>query len=123
MDGLFARSPSLPYVLPFALFAAWMTVGPQLGLSPLVGSIAWVASTLVVIPLATYSGTLAERYGHNIVGGLGLAISAIGLAYFATLDPGSSYWPFLVSTLLIGIGAPLALTPATTAIVASLPRE
>jgi EmrB/QacA subfamily drug resistance transporter len=78
---------------------------------------------VVVIPLATYSGTLAERYGHNRVGGIGLAISAVGLVYFATLDPGSSYWPFLVSTLLIGLGAPLALTPATTAIVASLPRE
>jgi nitrate/nitrite transporter NarK len=78
---------------------------------------------LLVIPLATYSGTLAERFGHNRVGGIGLAISAIGLLYFATLDPGSSYWPFLVSTLLIGLGAPLALTPATTAIVASLPRE
>jgi EmrB/QacA subfamily drug resistance transporter len=78
---------------------------------------------LVVIPLATYSGTLAERYGHNRVGSAGLAISAVGLLYFATLDPGSSYWPFLASTLLIGIGAPLALTPATTAIVSSLPSE
>ena len=91
--------------------------------SALTAAWALMPMAVVLIPLATYSGTLAERYGHNRVGGAGLAISAVGLVFFATLDPGSSYWPFLASTLLIGIGAPLALTPATTAIVASLPRE
>jgi EmrB/QacA subfamily drug resistance transporter len=91
--------------------------------SALTAAWALMPMAILIIPLATYSGTLAERYGHNRVGGAGLAISAIGLVYFSTLDPGSSYWPFLASTLLIGLGAPLALTPATTAIVASLPRE
>jgi predicted MFS family arabinose efflux permease len=91
--------------------------------SALTAAWALLPMAVLIIPLATYSGTLAERYGHNRIGGIGLAISAIGLLYFSTLDADSSYWPFLASTLLIGLGAPLALTPATTAIVGSLPRE
>jgi EmrB/QacA subfamily drug resistance transporter len=91
--------------------------------SALTAAFALLPMAVLIIPLATYSGTLAERFGHNRVGGAGLAISAVGLAYFATLDAGSGYWPFLASTLLIGLGAPLALTPATTAIVSSLPQE
>jgi hypothetical protein len=75
-----------------------------------------------MIPLAAVSGTMAERYGHKLVGGAGLAISALGFLAFATLGPDSGFLPFLGSTLLIGIGAPLAVTPATNAIVASLPR-
>ena len=43
-------------------------------------------------------------------------------ALFATLGTGSGYWPFLAATLVIGAGAALAMTPATNAIVSSLPR-
>ena len=37
--------------------------------------------------------------------------------------PGSGYLQFLAASLVIGVGAPLAMTPATNAIVASLPLE
>jgi predicted MFS family arabinose efflux permease len=66
---------------------------------------------------------MSERYGHKVVGGIGMLISAIGFLMFATLGADSGFLPFLAATLVIGVGAPLAMTPATTAIVASLPRE
>lgn len=50
-------------------------------------------------------------------------MSALGLLLFATLGADSGYVQFLVASLVIGVGAPLAMTPATTAIVASLPLE
>ena len=47
---------------------------------------------------------------------------AAGFGLFATLNPDSGYLSFLVATLVIGAGAALAMTPATNAIVGSLPR-
>jgi EmrB/QacA subfamily drug resistance transporter len=94
-----------------------------LGYSTLSAAVAMLPMTIVMIPLSAFAGTLAERYGHRLIGGSGLAISALGFLLFATLGPDSGYLQFLVASLVLGVGAPLAMTPATTAIVASLPRE
>ena len=63
---------------------------------------------------------LLERFGPGRVGplGLGAMARASGL-----LDAGtdSSYWLVLAGLVLLGVGAALATTPATTAIVSSLP--
>jgi hypothetical protein len=48
---------------------------------------------------------------------------ATGFVVMSTLDVGSSYWHFLAGLLPFGAGMALAGAPATTAIVASLPRE
>ncbi len=94
-----------------------------LGYSTLAAAVAMLPMTVVMIPLSAFAGTLAERYGHRVIGGSGLAVSALGFVLFATLGPDSGYLQFLVASLVLGVGAPLAMTPATTAIVASLPRE
>jgi hypothetical protein len=41
---------------------------------------------------------------------------------FAMLGTGTGFLPFVFVTIVIGVGAALAMTPATNAIVASLPR-
>ena len=53
----------------------------------------------------------------------GLFIAAAGFALFLTVTPGSSFWLFLATSLVLGLGIALAMTPATNAIVASLPPE
>src|SRR5213078_3746438 len=57
------------------------------------------------------------------VGPLGLLSMAGGFAIFSTLGTGSSYWPLLAGLVLLGAGAALATTPATTAIISSLPQN
>jgi EmrB/QacA subfamily drug resistance transporter len=94
-----------------------------LGYSTLTAAVALLPMSMVMIPLSAVAGTLAERHGHRLIGGAGLAISAIGMLVFTTLGPSSGYLQFLLASLIIGVGAPLAMTPATTAIVASLPLE
>jgi hypothetical protein len=74
------------------------------------------------MPLSTVAATLAERYGARIIGAIGLAISAVGFVIIATMNAGSSYWELLIALLIIGGGTALAMTPATNAIVGSLPR-
>jgi EmrB/QacA subfamily drug resistance transporter len=91
--------------------------------SALGAAIALMPMAIVILPLSVIAGTLSERYGHKLVGGTGLAMSAIGFAIFALLGTDSGYLEFLVATLIIGAGAALAMTPATNAIVASLPRS
>ena len=48
---------------------------------------------------------------------------ALGLFVLSSMDAGSSYWHLLAGGLPLGLGMALAATPATTAIVESLPDE
>jgi hypothetical protein len=61
------------------------------------------------------------RFGQKLVGGSGLAITAIGLTVFSTLDARSGFATLLVAEVITAIGVGLAMTPATNAIVTSLP--
>jgi hypothetical protein len=72
--------------------------------------------------LSTVAATLAEQYGQRLIGATGLAISAAGFVIIATMNAGSSYWELVIALLVIGGGTALAMTPATNAIVGSLPR-
>jgi EmrB/QacA subfamily drug resistance transporter len=92
-----------------------------LGYSTFEAALALLPMSIVILPIAAVAGTLSERYGHRLIGGIGLAVSAIGFALFATLGTGSGFLPFMFVTVVIGAGAALAMTPATNAIVASLP--
>ena len=94
-----------------------------LGYSALTAAVALLPMSAFILPLSVVAGSLAERYGHKVVGGFGLALSAAGFGIFAMLGTDSGYWEFLGATLVIGAGAALAMTPATNAIVASLPRS
>jgi Na+/melibiose symporter-like transporter len=78
--------------------------------------------SLVFVVISPFAATLSERYGLRVVGGAGLTIAAGGFGIFLTVDAASSYWLFLASSLVLGLGMALAMTPATNAIVASLPR-
>jgi hypothetical protein len=76
----------------------------------------------VMLPLSTVAATLAERYGQRIVGALGLLVAAAGFAVLALMTAGSGYGQFVVGLVLTVIGTALAMTPATNAIIGSLPR-
>jgi EmrB/QacA subfamily drug resistance transporter len=110
----------------FAMFAFFFVSLQYLqlvmGYGTLLAAAALLPMTVFIMPISIAAGTLSERYGHRLVGGGGLAISALGFGVFSMLGSSSGYWLFLVATLVIGAGAALAMTPATNAIVASLPR-
>jgi EmrB/QacA subfamily drug resistance transporter len=104
-------------------FVALQFLQLVLGYSTLDAALALLPMSLVMIPLSAIAGTLAEKHGHRFIGGAGLAITGVGMLVFTTLGPDSGFLQFLFASLIIGVGAPLAMTPATTAIVASLPLE
>ncbi|MDX6594449.1 MAG: hypothetical protein QOJ13_3645 [Gaiellales bacterium] len=124
--GFGAGSASLTIQF-FALFGFLFLALPYLqlvqGFSPLEASAALLPMALVVMPLSRKSPAIAARAGVRVTGAIGLSLIAAGFLILATLEPGSSYWQFLAGLLPLGAGVALAGAPATTAIVASLPKE
>ena len=113
------------FVMFLAMFG-FMLVSMQflqliLGYSPLKAAVALLPQMLLMMPLAAFAATLSIRVGQRRLCTIGLMISAVGMLWFLTLDAGSSYGEFLFGMLVLSVGIGLSMTPATTAIVNSLP--
>jgi hypothetical protein len=111
----------------FAMFGFLFLALPYLqlvqGFSPLQAALALVPMAMIVMPLSRKAPAIAAQAGVRVTGAIGLSLMATGFVILATLEPRSSYWQFLVGLIPFGAGVALAGAPATTAIVASLPRE
>ncbi|MDF2749912.1 MAG: major facilitator superfamily 1, partial [Gaiellaceae bacterium] len=105
------------------LFLALPYLQLVMGYTPLQAAGALVPMALVVIPLSRTAPAIAARVGVRVAGALGLSLMALGFVVLSTLEVGSSYAHFLAGLLPFGAGMALAGAPATTAIVASLPRS
>jgi Na+/melibiose symporter-like transporter len=105
------------------LFLALPYLQLVLGYSPLQAAAALLPMAMVVIPLSRIAPKIAGRFGVRVTGPIGLGLMATGFIVLSTLGTSSSYWHFLLGLLPFGAGMALSGAPATTAIVASLPRE
>jgi EmrB/QacA subfamily drug resistance transporter len=92
-----------------------------LGYSPLKAAVALLPQMLLMMPVATLAAPLSLKVGQRLLCTIGLSLGAFALVIFATFDAGSTYWQFLAVVLLLSVAIGLAMTPATTAIVNSLP--
>src|SRR5215468_121826 len=105
------------------LFLALPYLQLVLGYSPLQAAGALLPMALVVIPLSRFAPKIADHVGVRVTGPVGLGLMAAGFVILSTLGSDASYFHFLAGLLPFGAGMALAGSPATTAIVASLPRE
>jgi EmrB/QacA subfamily drug resistance transporter len=105
------------------LFLALPYLQLVLGYSPLQAAGALLPMAAVVIPLSRFAPRIAGRIGVRVTGPIGLGLMAAGFIVLSTLGTSASYWHFLAGLLPLGAGMALSGSPATTAIVASLPRE
>lgn len=109
----------------FASFGFFFTVLQYLqfvvGYSPLKSALALLPLPFVLIPLARRAPLLAQRFGLNRVGATGLVLSAAGLSVVSFVGVHLDYLYFAGGVVLFAAGMALASTPATTAIVSSLP--
>jgi EmrB/QacA subfamily drug resistance transporter len=90
--------------------------------SPLQAGLALAPMAVMMITVAPRVPRLVARFGVRPVGPVGLALMAGGLAVISTMGIDSSYWHLLAGCLLLGLGMALATTPATAAIIDSLPE-
>ena len=91
------------------------------GLSPLEAALCLLPMPLVMIPLARRAPAIADRFGINRIGALGLTLIAVGLGIISLQGVDLNLWLFVVGVAVFASGMALAATPATTAIVSSLP--
>jgi EmrB/QacA subfamily drug resistance transporter len=92
-----------------------------LGYSPLKSALGLLPQMVLMIPLSAIAAQLSMRFGQKRLTAIGLLVSAAGMVWFVRLSASSGYWDFFVGMLLVTVGIGLAMTPATTAIVSSLP--
>ncbi|WP_426570741.1 MFS transporter [Aquihabitans sp. McL0605] len=95
-----------------------------LGYSAIKASMGLMPLAVVLLPLSAVAPLIARRVGLRamLVGGLGLV--ALGLAMMASMASISGgYLSVLPGLLVLGVGAGLAQTPATSGITGSLPVE
>jgi hypothetical protein len=78
---------------------------------------------VMMVAISPRAPKLAQRLGVRVVGGAGLLVMGVGFLIFTTLDVDSTYWRFGAGAVVTGIGMALATSPATTAIVSSLPAH
>jgi EmrB/QacA subfamily drug resistance transporter len=90
--------------------------------SALLSAVCLLPMALVVMPMSRVAPRLVEKLGSRVVMTVGLLGLAVGLAIMSRLDETSSYPHFLGGLLAFGLGMALTSTPATTAIVTSLPK-
>jgi EmrB/QacA subfamily drug resistance transporter len=93
-----------------------------LGYSPFVAGVALAPLAVAMMALSPRVPRLLERFGPAHVAPIGLLLMAGGFAVLSTAGQGSSYWLLLAGLVPLGVGMALATTPATTAIVSSLPQ-
>ena len=94
-----------------------------LGYSPLKAAVALLPQMLLMMPIATIAAPLSLKVGQRRLCTIGLFLGAAALGSFAALDADGTYWQFLGSVLLLSVAIGLSMTPATTAIVNSLPAS
>jgi len=80
----------------------------------------WPLTIAVVAPIA---GRLSDRFPVGIMGGIGLAIMAIGLVAVARLQPQPAAYDVAWRMALCGFGFGFFQSPNNRAIIAATPRE
>jgi EmrB/QacA subfamily drug resistance transporter len=91
------------------------------GYGALKAGLALFPMSVVFVVVSPIAATLSQRLGQRLVSAAGLFIAAGGFALFLSVTASSTFWLFLATSLVLGLGIALAMTPATNAIVASLP--
>ena len=78
---------------------------------------------LAIAAMAPISGRLADRYAPGLLGGIGLAVMAAGLAGMALLPAAPSTLDIIWRLTLCGLGFGLFQSPNNKVIITSAPRE
>ena len=128
--GLFrSRTFTLANILTLLLYGALGVVMFLLPLvliqvehySPTQAGAALVPFAVIMFALSRWSGGLIKRVGARLPLTIGPAIAAGGIALFAMMRTGSSYWSGVFPAVcLLGLGMAITVAPLTTAVMGAV---
>jgi EmrB/QacA subfamily drug resistance transporter len=107
--------------LSTATFLVVVYVQERLGYSPLEAGASLLPITVLMFLFSRRSGALAQRIGPRYQMTVGPIVAGAGIALFALLAPGVSYWEgVLPATLVLGAGLVITVAPLTATVLAAV---
>lgn len=106
-----------------SVFVLSLYLQQHVGLSPLAAGMVFLPSAAFSIVGNVVSGTLVNRFGARVPVVAGLSTMALGLVVMIVLAPSDSVVAVAVCTVLTGAGGSVAMPPATSVVLASVPAE
>jgi MFS family permease len=94
-----------------------------LGWSAIRGAVGLLPMALTMVVLSPLAPRAAQRVGIPAMLASGAFLVGTGLALMAALVDTSNYWSIMPGLMITSLGLAATMTPATTAITGSLPRE
>jgi EmrB/QacA subfamily drug resistance transporter len=91
--------------------------------SALIAAVSMLPMAATLMPVSRLAPTLAARFGSRQVCVAGLVAISAGLAIISRMGQTTPYWVLAAGLVVLGAGMGAAMTPATSAITASLPRR
>jgi len=107
---------SVIFLLPFYLIQGR-------GLNPEQAGLLLTAQPIVMAVAAPLSGLLSDRIGSRFLSSLGMAILALGLFLLSRLGPDSPDSSIITSLAVTGLGTGIFISPNTSALLGSAPRQ
>jgi len=123
----FAAACSCAGLISFGMFGMFFFMSlffqSVQGYTPFQAGLRTMPATGMIVIVAPLAGRIAGRIGSKVPMAVGLALNALAMCLFTTVDAGTSYghiWPLL---LIAGVGMAIVMTPMTAAVMGAVPRE
>jgi EmrB/QacA subfamily drug resistance transporter len=113
---LYAALGGVFFFLPFALIQVH-------GYPASLAGAAFLPFTIIIAALSRWAGGLLDRFGARPPLIVGPAIAALGFGLLAATVAHGSYWEFLGSIIIAGLGMVVSVAPLTTTVIDAVPTH
>lgn len=122
----FIGSVITAFIISFAMMGVFFFLALYmqniLGYTALEAGVRFLPTTLVIMVISPISGRLADRIGPRWPIVIGMAMIALSLYLFSTIDNSSTFSDLLPSFLILGAGIGLTMSPMSTAAMNAVPK-
>jgi EmrB/QacA subfamily drug resistance transporter len=94
-----------------------------LGYSPVQAGAMFLPMTVLIVVIAPIAGKFADKFGSRWLVGGGMALLAVMLLYYSTLDEHTTFYGLLPGLLIGGFGMSLTMTPTTAAAMSAVAAD
>jgi EmrB/QacA subfamily drug resistance transporter len=93
------------------------------GLNPAQAGLLLTAQPIIMAVVAPISGSLSDRIGSRLLSTLGMLVMAAGIFLLSLLKPDASNSAILIGLAVTGLGTGIFISPNTSALMGSAPRQ